>query len=425
MLKKLMRTIFPRGTGNAQDPVEYVSRKINWATLAFGTAGFAVCVYSFAEYIRIKSSSQLGAGCIIRADSTCGGVAATGYGTVFGVPVVALGVAFWALVITLAVMPKLEQLSNKLFMSLRLAISFFGFLFVLYLYYIAMFVADITCIICSVTQIVSTLFFMFSLFTFLFHRTGILEINLRAMQKFVIIATGVALPLLIIGVGAPAFLEWKRTKPVTITQMSDIDDSFPLEWWEVQGRDDDGNGEDYRAGNDEAKVNIQLFTDPACIECGQAQAAIGSAMESVGADKMLFVVKFFPQDADCNRYAETQGVACRISVAARCAGRQGRFFEYLAWAYEGQEKTAVEQNTLYSLDGLRFQAVRFGLNGSDFTTCMNSTVDLVKIRDDVENANKMGAGAAPFMIINGRAFEGDYSNPDEIAAAIRAIQRQK
>lgn len=423
MFQKLIRKVFHSSDTGTQVSVETENmlRRVNWPTFVFGVFGLLISVYSFIEYIRIKSTNQLGKGCIINADSTCGGVAATGYGTFFGVPVVSLGIAFWAIVIVFSMLPKLELVSKKLFVSWRLVISFLGFLFVIRLYYVATFVADLSCIVCSLAQIVSTIFFIFSMYVFLFHLAALFEFRSRGIKKFLVVSAKVSIPLLVIGIGVPAFMEWKRTKPVTVSQIGNIDDSFPAEWWSVQGKDEDGDGEDYRAGNDDARVNIQIFTDPTCIECGQAQAAIGSAMEAVGADKVLFVVKFLPQDADCNRYAETQGVACRVSVASRCAGRQGRFFEYLAWAYEGQEKTPVEQNTLYSQEGLRLQAVRFGLNANEFTECTNSTVELVKIRDDVENANKMGEGYAPLVIINGRVFEGNMNDPIEIATAMRFL----
>jgi uncharacterized membrane protein len=385
-------------------------------TLVFALVGLLTSFYVFFEFIRIKTSRGLGVGCFIKADTTCGGVVASGYGTLFGIPIGALTMAFWSVVVVVAILPKLQSISRAAFLQIRSIISFVGFLYILWLFYLSEFVGEISCIICSAMQIVVIVFFLYSTIVLMFRNFGGGRFGRVNLQKLGVAVLFAFTPFLAIGGGFSIYLKFMKSRPVKEHPLANLEDAFPREWWSVQAGDAEGNGEDYRAGNDKGSLNIQLFTDPTSEDAWRVQAAVGEAIGRLGGDRALFVVKFLPSDANCNRYAEEAGQACLLSVAARCAGRQGRFFEMLNWEYQMQLKPILERSAYYSTVGLRYQAERFGMNATEFEACLDSTVELVKIREDVENAKKMAADVAPFLLVNGKAFEGDMSDAEALVA---------
>jgi uncharacterized membrane protein/protein-disulfide isomerase len=390
-------------------------------TLFFAVLGLLTASYVFFEFVRIKTSRGLGVGCFIKSDTTCGGVVASGYGTIMGIPIGALTMAFWSVVAVIAFLPKIQSISRSAFLQVRAIVSFVGFLYILWLFYLSEFVGEISCIICSLMQIMVTLFFLYSTLVLMFRNFGGGRFGRVNFQSLAVVVLLAFVPFLALGGGFSMYMKFVKSRSVNEQPLGNLEDAFPREWWSVQAGDTEGNGEDYRAGNDKAPINVQLFTDPTSEDAWRVQAAVGEAMNRLGGDKALFVIKFLPFDANCNRYAEDAGQACLLSVAVRCAGRQGRFFEMLNWEYQMQLKPILERSAYSSTAGLRYQAERFGMNGSEFALCLDSTIELVKIREDVENAKKMGAETAPFLLINGTAFEGDMSDSDALLAEFARV----
>jgi protein-disulfide isomerase len=109
-----------------------------------------------------------------------------------------------------------------------------------------------------------------------------------------------------------------------------------------------------------------------------------------------------------------------VSYAARCAGQQGKFWDVLQWAYSAQTLAPAEMAAAYSDGGIRQYSQKIGLNMAAFTQCLESKVEAPKVAADIELGTRMGLRGTPMVILNGRVFDGNHGNPEELAAALRA-----
>jgi protein-disulfide isomerase len=84
--------------------------------------------------------------------------------------------------------------------------------------------------------------------------------------------------------------------------------------------------------------------------------------------------------------------------AARCAGEQGKFWEYHDALYADQSK----------LDGpeLLTRAQMLNLDGKSFQSCLDSGKFKSKVEADREQGNKIGVSGTPGFFVNGVFLSG-------------------
>jgi protein-disulfide isomerase len=98
------------------------------------------------------------------------------------------------------------------------------------------------------------------------------------------------------------------------------------------------------------------------------------------------------------------------SYAAECAGEQGKFWEYADHLF-------MNQNKVYSRPDLETYADTVGLNVVEFNACMNEGRTKQFVRNDVEEAHRIGVNSTPTMVINGRVLPG-APTPEQFATII-------
>lgn len=132
---------------------------------------------------------------------------------------------------------------------------------------------------------------------------------------------------------------------------------------------------------------IEYYFDYECASCGQVTAAL---RDLVKADPSVTVVfRNFPLD--------THPYSLKAAVAAECANREGKFFDYhdtLLMSQDNLTERSLEQ-----------YARGLGLAG-DFTTCVRSDITLPEVRDDIQTGSSRGISTVPSYIINGAKYEG-------------------
>jgi protein-disulfide isomerase len=142
-------------------------------------------------------------------------------------------------------------------------------------------------------------------------------------------------------------------------------------------------------GPPEAPVTIVEFTDYQCPYCHRAQSTIEKVLSRY-AGKVQFVHRDFPLDGHSQAFPAAR--------AARCAGEQGRFWEY--------------HRNLMTLPGdmsetdLAARAASLKLNPGAFSTCLASDRYDASIREAVEAGVKAGVTGTPAYFINGRMLTG-------------------
>jgi protein-disulfide isomerase len=142
-------------------------------------------------------------------------------------------------------------------------------------------------------------------------------------------------------------------------------------------------------GPETAPVTIVEFTDYQCPYCHRAQAVIDEVMARYR-DKVRLVHLDFP--------LEGHPGAIPAARAARCAGEQGRF-----WDYHRSLMTAP--GPLDDAD-LKRRAAGLGLRDGDFAACVSSPRHDEAIRASFDHGSSLGVSGTPAYFVNGRLISG-------------------
>ena len=138
-----------------------------------------------------------------------------------------------------------------------------------------------------------------------------------------------------------------------------------------------------------APVTIFEWSDYECPFCQRAQDVL-QRLQGEFPDTLRFVFKDFPLRSHPNALA--------AALAARCAGAQGRYWEYHDLLFVGQPDLAR--------DHLLGYARRLGLDASAFTECLDSGRYRDAVLAEQREGREAGVRATPTFFINQRKIEG-------------------
>src|SRR5213078_2932888 len=112
------------------------------------------------------------------------------------------------------------------------------------------------------------------------------------------------------------------------------------------------------------------------------------------------VFRHYPLDSSCNASLPVplHPNACLAAIAAECAGRQGRFWEYHDVLFENHEH--LERENLFRY------AREMALDLSDFGRCLDDPATRDRVGRDVEAASRLGIDSTPTIFFNGRTIHG-------------------
>jgi protein-disulfide isomerase len=85
--------------------------------------------------------------------------------------------------------------------------------------------------------------------------------------------------------------------------------------------------------------------------------------------------------------------------AARCAGRQGKFWEFHDYLYSHQRG---ENQGQFAPSNLKTFAGAVGLEPAAFGECLDGKEDLPAIQRDLAEGRSRGVTATPYFLINGQ-----------------------
>jgi protein-disulfide isomerase len=138
-----------------------------------------------------------------------------------------------------------------------------------------------------------------------------------------------------------------------------------------------------------APVTIVEFADYQCPYCHRAQSTIDKVMSSY-AGKVQLVHRDFPLEGHPGAFPAAR--------AARCAGEQGKF-----WDYHRNLMTA--EGPFDSAD-FKARAAKLKLDSGAFATCLSSDRHDASIRESLEAGTRAGVTGTPAYFINGRLLSG-------------------
>jgi protein-disulfide isomerase len=143
-------------------------------------------------------------------------------------------------------------------------------------------------------------------------------------------------------------------------------------------------------GPKDAPVTLVEFTDFHCPFCGKAVATLKDVMREYDG-KIRWVFRDFP-------IASLHPRAPKAAEAARCAGEQGRFWEYHDLLFESQSPATIED--------FRRSAEQLKLDLKSFGQCLDSGKHQAAVEADVQEGARLGVTGTPTFFINGRILVG-------------------
>jgi len=153
----------------------------------------------------------------------------------------------------------------------------------------------------------------------------------------------------------------------------------------------DTEGKDnYWFGTSSPKITIVEFSD---FSCPNSKSSF-SKIRSLGAkyqDDIKVVFRDYPNISE---------QSLELSLAARCAGQQGKFWAMHDKLFQNQGKIATTSDIVKL-------AEQVGIKTFGFTKCLASQAEQYKILANLEYAEKIGVKGTPTWLINGTKVDGD------------------
>jgi protein-disulfide isomerase len=159
-------------------------------------------------------------------------------------------------------------------------------------------------------------------------------------------------------------------------------------------------------GPEGAPVTIVEWSDFQCPFCREAQTVLGRLLAEFP-EQVRLVFKDFP--------LRSHEMAVPAALAARCAGDQGRFWEYHDLLFVAQPAFARDELVGY--------ARRLGLDGPRFTECLDAARFQEDVMTDQREGRAAGVRATPTFFVNGQKVEGALPI-EEFRDAVRRALRE-
>lgn len=373
-----------------------LSRNLLLACAALGLAASSMSSYVHYNLLTQPSYTSF---CDVNETVSCTQAYLSRYGSFIGVPVALFGVAFFVLVLALALLARGRTHVAESAPGYIFALSTIGLAFVLYLGWASYVVLKEFCILCAITYVAVIALFIVSGGATSYPMTNLPRRALRDART--LLTSPVALVILLLfmaGAGSlVAFFPHEGTQaasaqvapsypPLTDQQRADLE-----KWWDVQPK------EDLPVPNDGAKVLVVKFSDYMCPGCRQTYEVYKPLFAKYAATGQLkFVLKHFPLEPECNPYAPggTHYASCEASAAVVMARSKGTADKLEEWLFTNQASLTrdVVRKAAKDIGGI-----------SDFDARYDSAMQEVKM--DAGLGGLLKIKSTPTFFINGRRIE--------------------
>lgn len=144
---------------------------------------------------------------------------------------------------------------------------------------------------------------------------------------------------------------------------------------------------------------VRIFGDLQCPACRSAEPGIRHVRDTYGS-KVKIVWNDFPLPT-------LHPNAMEAANAARCAERQGKFWEYHDKLYDDQPSwESLPSPTQKFVD----YATALDIDGNTFRTCLQDRQGQSSINDDISEGNRVGVNATPTFYVGSKQIVGGLSN---------------
>ena len=173
------------------------------------------------------------------------------------------------------------------------------------------------------------------------------------------------------------------------------------------------NSSSPQLGNPDAPVTVVEFSDFQCPFCNKFHQTVEPKIieEYVRKGKVRFVYRDFPFLDSFPGVPEDQKESHWASEAARCAGDQGKYWEYHDYLFDRQ---SGENQGAFIRVSLKLFAATLKLNTTDFNACLDSDKYASAVEKDKADGVALGVNSTPTTFVNGVMVA---SNGDSVGAA--------
>lgn len=353
--------------------------------------GLGLSAYSTWHHVKVKTLGVTESACHINESINCDSAALSPYSEVFTVPLGIWGLAFFLnlgllfLFLALRLGRSSEHISNIFVFTL------FGFLASLTLSLISAFQLATLCLVCSSIHLVTLILFLSFIYVFYKKQVQIFltfKSLFSGLTVFVLAFAAVFFVYDISGLNYRQIVERPSTEaPAQTTAVEPV--LMKAQDIPIAKSPYSGYGEDYRKGSDEAKVAIVSFSDFQCPACRNMSMTLQEIEKEFGAD-VLVVFRNYP--------LPMHPFSHKIALMGRCAGQEGKFWEFHNLAFARQQQAAADSDVTW--------AKEVGLSEAQINSCRSNKSFEEKIKDDVALGDRLGVQATPTVYINGQQFVG-------------------
>ncbi len=149
----------------------------------------------------------------------------------------------------------------------------------------------------------------------------------------------------------------------------------------------------YIRGSKDAPVVLVEFADYECPYCQRVHPDLQKLQKEYGS-KLAFIFADMP--LPMHKYAQ------KAAEAARCAGEQGKYWEY---------HDALFASHKLDVAALKERANSLALDRANFDRCLDSGAETAAVKQDADEAFRLGLTGTPSFFINGHFLSGamEYS----------------
>jgi len=147
----------------------------------------------------------------------------------------------------------------------------------------------------------------------------------------------------------------------------------------------------YIKGSKSAPVVLVEFADYQCPYCQKVHPELDQLRKEFG-DKLAIAYKDFP--------LPMHPYAMKAAEAARCAGIQGKFWEFHDLLFADKK---------FEVKDLKEQARAIHLDGERFDSCLDSGQTAGNVERDAEEGRRLGLTGTPSFFVNGHFSSGALS----------------
>ena len=393
-----------------------MTSKTRALALGFALLGLGASATSSYVHYQLASDPTYTSFCDVSATVSCTQAYLSKYGSLFGVPVALLGVAFFAIVLMMiarAPQPRAiaggkrtraaesQIVDGESVAGYVFVLSAAGLAFSLYLAWASFFQLRALCVLCALTYVAVLGLFIVSARA---QSVPIAELPGRAVRDGIALLkkpATLAMAVVLIAAASFALISFPReSAPSTAPSNGDAD--IPRltdgqraqfeDWYKLQPV------VDVPIDRGSAKVLIVKFNDYQCPPCRQTYEQYQNIIaKHTASGDVKYVIKHFPLELECNTKNANHLAACEAAAAVLMAEEKGTGPKLEQWLFANQGPP------LLTADQVRRAAEVVG-DIKDFDARYKDV--LSRVAADAALGVKLGVESTPTFFINGRRIPG-------------------